>query len=61
MTLHPLARVLWWWLLWHPAAPLADDARPVRLIDRPCLHVGVRAHAAGCGAAITLQVSGCAP
>lgn len=61
MTIHPIAKALAWWLFWHPMAAPDDDARPIRLVDKPCLHVGVRPHGDPGEAAITVQVTACTP
>lgn len=62
MTIHAIAHLVSWWLFWHPAVAEPEEARPLRLIDRPCLHVGVRPAASfGEGVAVTVQVSACDP
>lgn len=60
MTIRPLAKVLAWWLFWHPPAPVDADAWDGRILTRPCLHIGLRPHSDALGdVALTLQITTC--
>lgn len=64
MTVHPLAKVLAWWLFWHPSPAAEADSEPLRLvgpgapIESTKVHLGFRFHSDAIGdAAITVQLS----
>lgn len=61
MTLVAVAHVAAVWIIMHVEPHAPEEPRPWRLVDEPCLHVGIRPATDGEGVALTLQVSICGP
>ena len=61
MTLVAVAHAAAVWIIMHVEPRPPDEPRPWRLIDEPCLHVGLRPASDGAGAAVTVQISTCGP
>lgn len=60
MTIHPILTALSWWLMWHPAQHVVAPVEPIRLVSRPCLHVGIRPNSDSLDdVAVTVRVSAC--
>lgn len=61
MTLLAVARAAVLAAMWRLEAAAPEGPGPLRLVDRPCLHLGIRPAAANEGVGLTLQMTGCAP
>lgn len=59
MTVAAVAKLAAFWAIWNAQAEPRPEPDAWRVVNRPCLHVGVRPHTDGDGIAVTVQVSVC--
>lgn len=60
MTILAVARYAVWVAALRIARPDLPEGKALRIVDKPCLHVGVRPHSDALGdAAVTIQVTTC--
>lgn len=61
MTLLAVARACVLAAMWRIEATAPEATGAARLVERPCLHIGLRPAAANEGMGLTVQVSLCMP